>query len=399
MNINVLNKEYQRIAVVDTFTSLMWCKRYYDVGALDLEIEASIENLKIFRKNYYITRDDDDNIYRIEAIEIDTNEDGEDVLIIGAVDCKCILSQRITWSQVFSRNVTAENFIRDIINASFINPDAPDRKINNFRIEIPSLTTETTTRQSTYDDIGEKVAEICRENQFGSRMSLDADNRFVFGLYKGVDRSASQSVNPRIIFASNRENLFTAKYIFDSSKYKNTALIGGSGEGVERIMASIETASGLDRREMFVDAGSVDAPKDDRPSYAKALIAEGKLKLAETANVESFEGEIDATSYRYKTDYDLGDIVTISNKYGISIDARIVEIIETWDDTGYTVEPVFEYLAEEDNLLEALLTEDGEVLMTEYSEALMYETSPIVTEDEQNYIITEDGEYIVLEKE
>ena len=81
MNINVLNKQYQRIAVVDTFTSLMWCKRYYDVGALDLQIEATIENLKIFKKHYFITRDDDTNVYRIEAIEIDTNEDGDDVLL------------------------------------------------------------------------------------------------------------------------------------------------------------------------------------------------------------------------------------------------------------------------------------------------------------------------------
>ena len=397
MNINVLNKQYQRIAVVDTFTSLMWCKRYYDVGALDLQIEATIENLKIFKKHYFITRDDDTNVYRIEAIEIDTNEDGDDVLIIGAVDCKAILSQRITWSQVFSRNVTAEQFIENIIDVSFINPDSVDRKIDNFRLDIPSLTTETTTRQSTYDDIGEKVNQICRENQLGSRMSLDADNNFVFSLYKGVDRSASQSVNPKIVFASSRENLFSSKYVFDSSGYKNTALIGGSGEGVERIMASIETAAGLERREMFVDAGSVDAPEDDRPAYAHALIAEGKAKLTATASVESFEGEIDATAYKYKEDYDLGDIVTISNKYDISIDARIVEVIETWDETGYTVEPVFEYLAQEDDIFDALLTEDGEVLMTEYAEVLMLDYSPIVSEDEENYIITEDGENIILE--
>ena len=204
-------------------------------------------------------------------------------------------------------------------------------------------------------------------------------------------------MNPKIVFASSRENLFSSKYVFDSSGYKNTALIGGSGEGVERIMASIETAAGLERREMFVDAGSVDAPEDDRPAYAHALIAEGKAKLTETANVESFEGEIDATAYKYKEDYDLGDIVTISNKYDISIDARIVEVIETWDETGYTVEPVFEYLAQEDDIFDALLTEDGEVLMTEYAEVLMLDYSPIVSEDEENYIITEDGENIILE--
>lgn len=398
MNINVLNKNFETIAIVDVYTSLMWCKRYYDVGALDLQIEATNDNLQIFQKQFYITRNDDDNIYRIEGIELDTNENGENVLIIGAIDCKAILNQRITWSQIFSRNVTAEAFIQNILNECIINPSDPDRRISNFRTDIPTLTTETTTRQSTYDDVGEKIAELCRENQLGSRISLDEDNNFVFGLYKGVDRSMSQSTYPRVIFTPTRENLFSTKYIFNSSEYKNVALVGGEGEGEDRKTRPIGTASGLDRREMFIDAGGVSQPEGgDLVDYYHALIAEGKQKLAEKANVESFEGEIDSTAYVYKRDYNLGDIVTVSNEYGISIDARIVEIIETWDSTGYTIEPVFEYLALESDLINAILTEDSDPIFTENSEALQYETAPIIKEDESDYIITEDGQYIVME--
>ena len=62
--------------------------------------------------------------------------------------------------------------------------------------------------------------------------------------------------------------------------------------------------------------------------------AEGKEKLAEQSGVLSFEGEIDTSNYKYKEDYDVGDIVTVKNQYGITTNARITEVIETWDNTG-----------------------------------------------------------------
>ena len=57
----------------------------------------------------------------------------------------------------------------------------------------------------------------------------------------------------------------------------------------------------------------------------------------------TFTGEIipDLT-FQYKEDYDLGDIVTIENEYGISSATRITEIVENWDDNGYQIEIKFD---------------------------------------------------------
>lgn len=386
-SINVLNSNFERIAIVDDYTSLMWCKRYYEIGAVDLEVEASVENLKLFRKHFYITREDDDAIFRIEAIEIDTDENGDDKLIIGAVDCKAILNQRITWEQSFVRNSPVEGLITDMLNANVINPENQVRKIPNFITDIQTVTGELTTRQSTYDEIGNKIIELCLENKLGWKITLNQNKQFVFKTYKGVDRSILQDEVPRLIFSHEFENLFSSKYQFDSTEYKNVALIGGQGEGLDRILADIGDSEGLERREMFVDASKANSEGGDAVDYRNALISEGKEKLAETAATTSFEGEVDFNSYQYKTDYDLGDIVTITNKYGITASVRIVEIIETWDNEGYTIEPVFEYAEEEINLNNVLLTEDDEVLMTERSIPLLYETAPFITEDGQNIVM------------
>ena len=60
-------------------------------------------------------------------------------------------------------------------------------------------------------------------------------------------------------------------------------------------------------------------------------------------SVTSFTGNIIVgVNYIYKKDYNLGDIVSIINEYGISIKARICEILENQDENGYSMEPTFE---------------------------------------------------------
>ena len=45
---------------------------------------------------------------------------------------------------------------------------------------------------------------------------------------------------------------------------------------------------------------------------------------------------------RYKTKWDLGDIVaTIDREYGVSMNERVVEVLEEFDDKGYRVSPTF----------------------------------------------------------
>ena len=69
----------------------------------------------------------------------------------------------------------------------------------------------------------------------------------------------------------------------------------------------------------------------------------GLNALAENLPKETFEGTVIPNGiYKYKTDYDLGDIVKIENKYGVSADARITEVIETIDENGSSISLTFE---------------------------------------------------------
>ena len=83
--------------------------------------------------------------------------------------------------------------------------------------------------------------------------------------------------------------------------------------------------------------------------YQTYLISRGLEQMAGYGAVKSFEGKIEPnTTFVYRNDYDLGDIVTVQNGYGISISARITEVVEVFDDRGSSVEPKFEKITAEE---------------------------------------------------
>lgn len=82
-------------------------------------------------------------------------------------------------------------------------------------------------------------------------------------------------------------------------------------------------------------------------TYLLLIRSAGNNALEQRRRTQEFTGEVDTNdTYEYKRDYNIGDIVKVKNKYGISVDARISEIMESEDnESGYVVEPVFEYLS------------------------------------------------------
>lgn len=102
------------------------------------------------------------------------------------------------------------------------------------------------------------------------------------------------------------------------------------------------------------EAAQGDPPPDtallrlDNATYISYLLAQAYGKLAEHGEKTDFNGSAEPnTTFVYKQDYFLGDLVTVENEYGIKLKARIVEITEVHDDDGYSFDPIFEYITEE----------------------------------------------------
>lgn len=376
----LLDENRKRKHIIDTYSSIIWAPRYNDLGDCELVISATEENFKKINECKYITRTDDEMVCEIKKIEIQTDEENGNQFIITGTDIKNILNQRIVEKQT-NFNGFVEDYIRKLINDSIINPTNPDRKIKNFILADKVGFTEKISEQVTYDYVGNKIQELCKQYGWGYKITIVNEN-FVFSLYKGEDKS------DYITFSQDYDNISTTSYSKDDSNIKNIALIAGEGEGAERVTTTIGEGKGIDRHELYIDARDVSSEidysellssypngsekiindiiyyqvngtniailiKDDAGEitkvqlcsniYIESLKHTGYEKMSAYKSVTSFTGEIIVgVNYIYKTDYNLGDIVNLVNEYGISMKARICEVLENQEENGYNMEPTFE---------------------------------------------------------
>lgn len=376
----LLDEQLNRKHIIDTYSSIIWAKRYNSVGDCELVISATEDNFNKVKECRYISRPDDDMVCKIEKIEIQTDEENGNQFIITGTDIKNILNQRIVAKQT-NFNGLVEDYIRKLITDSIINPTNTDRKIKNFILADKVGFTERIREQVTYDYVGDKIQELCQQYGWGYKVTVNNGN-FVFALYKGEDKSQY------VTFSEDYDNISTTDYTKDDSNIKNVALIAGEGEGVARVTTSIGSGLGIDRHELYVDARDISSEidydellssypngkekiinniiyyqvnnvniailtKDDKGQVTKVKLCSnvyienlkntGYEKMSAYTTISSFTGEvIVGVNYIYKKDYDLGYIVSIVNEYGISMKARICEIIENQDENGYSMEPTFE---------------------------------------------------------
>lgn len=255
IDLYVLNGDLERIGIIDSYVSLIWSNRYNEDGDCELYVEANDYSLSMLKKGYYLIRDDDDMVCRIKKIELTTDIENGNYLIVTGYDVKDILGQRVVWSQT-NVDGNVENYIRKLINDSLVNPSLSARQIKNvsgranFFLGDKQNFTEVISEQITYKSVREKTQELCKKYGWGYKVIADIGN-FYFILYKGTDRSNS------VMFSPQFENLISTNYQEDSTNLANIALVGGEGEGSERSRNVSGYAEGLNRNEIFVDARDI----------------------------------------------------------------------------------------------------------------------------------------------
>lgn len=345
MDLWILTEDFQRVGIVDTATSVIWANRHRQHGDFEIYISASAAALDLLKEDRLVFRDDDDMVGIIERIKIDTDEENGDFLTVTGRCTRSILARRIVWEQTVI-NGTVENGMRKLVTDAFISPTIAARKYDGLTLAPAHGYSDHVQNQYTGDNLKAAVEGLCAANNYGYKMPL-VGSVLQLDFYKGADRSASQSVNPRVIFSEEYDNLTATTYTRDKTEYKSVALVAGEGEGAARRRTTVSRStdqSGLHRRELYVDARDVSSNEGEitDAEYLAQLAERGGTALSEAPIVESMEGTVEPLQmYTYKVDYFLGDIVTVVNKYGIAADAQVLEVVETWDEDGYTCTPTF----------------------------------------------------------
>ena len=374
MEFMVLNKNYDGIAMIDTFTSAIWTVRYDEAGDFEIYTPVRLDYIQVMQIGNYLWNRDSDRLMVIETVEIETDSEEGPQLIITGRSLESILDRRIvTSSQNFSGNLQSVLFA--IIQNEVISSDET-RQIPGFSLKANSDSRITSIAISELSIRGENVYDVvcslCQANKIGWRILPKGAGGFEFELYVGTYRSYAQSVNPYVTFSPSFENLLNSNYIKSFKSYKNSIYAIGTyqkevilqnkykddnGEWVVEEQTTYEeaevitwqysetaTPSGLARREMFIDNGGVnDGEQGGEYATWNAVNKEKAIaELGEHQTTTAFKGELEATrQYIYGEDFNIGDIVQVENEFGITGTVYISEIVFSQDVNGITITPTF----------------------------------------------------------
>lgn len=398
----ILGKNFATLAIVDAFDSFIWTDRYNEPGDFEIYMPIAKAPIDYIKRENYIWIKDSDRLQIIEDIEIETNaEDGDNIIITGRT-LESLLDRRSIYKSITVNN-TLESGIRQMLYENVIEPEDPNRKIPKLRfvgsndVRVLNLKMNATVFGG---DLLETIETYCKKNELGFKIVYNEHlDTLDFSLYFGEDRSYAQNYNPWVVFSAAYDNLVGSNYYESFRNLKTAAIvIGEDNEDYGQEIVHIEPypkLTGSDRRELYVDGSSIhwDVEEPDEEEIANAVrnspwanvadrtqkeIADrieqeiekawqeaieearqilraqmeelGREKLSETYITKSFEGDIEAIrQYVYGRDFFIGDVVQVRNQYGKEASSRITEVIRSHDKEGYKLTPTFTTLIGLDN--------------------------------------------------
>lgn len=370
--VEIKNADRVTIGIIDTANSVIWRSVYYGVGDFEIYAQANEHNLTLLKKGYFVTRPNNDEVGIIEEIQVTYNyQDGYMITAIGRF-AKILLDRRIIYKlsgntntptilsgkvEVAVRRTVLDNAIDCTYDSRRNIPILGLASLNNLAPVIVDENGNATRKQVSYKNLMTYTDSVLQEYGMSAKVIYnDSNKKLLYSVFMGTDHSTdNQDGNEEIIFSIDYDNLNSSTYDLNDVNYRNAALIGGEGEGLDRFYSLLRgNYSGLQLREIFVDASSVNRTYKEDGSYEEQtytdaeytamLNQQGNVELQKHLVNETFTGEINATfgRWQYGRDYSLGDIVTVQdNKLGKYINSRITEVTEVQDENGYTVDVVF----------------------------------------------------------
>lgn len=374
--------------IVDDFSSVIWKNAYYGAGEFEIYAPATGNNLALLKGgNYVLTPEGGDReVAIIERVEVTSSiEEGRMVAASGRF-AKSILDRRIIYTPVFDAGEGGNGYVWhckaktlsgkvDSAAAALVRDNATQYETGDPRLKgrrwLPvlrfdpsdaeskfpeTITVDTSEgqedaeKQVTYKNLLDYTDGLLEEYGLGAYLWLDRDTmRLRYAMRKGVPRTRDNHPEGEpVIFSQEMDNLVSTDYVYDESAKKTTALIGGEGEGIERKCAyAYEWNSGMERREVFVDASSITikaeegAPAVSLEDYRKQLETQGQQTVAQSPAEETLSGQMDITNspIAYRRDFYLGDLVTMEDAFlGLSADVRILSVTEVQDENGYNID-------------------------------------------------------------
>lgn len=336
MEIRIYNQSLDFLGLIENQSSFIWQRKYADVGTFELHVPITNQTVSLLTRGNLVTYQGAGDAGIIEELEFSDNSVLREISVKGRF-LSAYMDTRVIVGTV-NFNGYVEVAMRQLLSSVTSLPHVQLDSLHGF--------TEDVDFQATYKNLLTVEKNLALSAGFGFNFVPDFTNKTItFNIYKGVDRSKSQQDRAYVEFSENFDNINSALFYENDSLLRNVGYVGGEGEGENRVFVTIgDTATtGYNRREVFIDARDIRSDGLTDAQYKKVLKQRGKEKMEDWILAQSFECTTGANlNFKYKIDYDLGDIVTIGKEsWSIEQDLRITEITEVYENGTLQVTPTF----------------------------------------------------------
>jgi len=342
VSIRVISPQFELLGEIDDYESLQFTRRFYKVGEFELHVNMDKNNTdKLQKNNLIILGSCFNKVGIIMYRENLPDENGNDELIIKGPTLKGVMSRRLIVPSISgdgydSESGSIETILKAFVNNNVVNPTNIDRKIPQVIIATDQNRGNQDAWRGRFEILSDKLDEIGEYAQVGWDVILDTiNNKWIFDVIVGRNLSVNQDTLPPVIFSTGFDNIKNQHLIQSLLSTANLGYAGGSGDDINRLIQQVGSSTGLERIETFLDCSQV--------ADINELLTLGAQKLDVLKEIKAFEFQfIPDNTFIYEKDYDLGDTVTAqSKKWGVTMDAQIIEVKEIYEIGGNTLQAIF----------------------------------------------------------
>lgn len=327
MQLTALNSDFTIVNILNPI-NIQWSRKYYECGNFSIQLKAVDYDATML----YVYCKDRDEMGIVQKIEYSNPQNGKFIQLSG----------------MFLEKLLDDKIVHPIFNC-YGNIEVKIREmVTTYKDDIPLLQLGTLSSlgstvqfQETGMQLGLKCYEVLATQQLSYRCKYDyIANKINFEIYQGLNRTQSQSTNNYIVFSTSFRNLIDPNVVVDSSNYKNYAVVGGSGEGVDRIIQNVDLSAGGYRKKIFIDQKNTtyNSSEQTLADYKNELYQAGLEKLLDYQIINNVIFDVATANLEYLVDYNLGDRCDIIiDDLNLSLEARIISIYEVLKENQHTI--------------------------------------------------------------
>lgn len=350
MQLYVLDANYQRVAIVDEYESLIWTERYSVFGDFKLVVEPTQKMKNLLTTGKVLYHNETTVLMVIEEVYDATADDGSRTLEISGRSMEAILETRVVTGLTVNKNWTSSGTVGQVVRRLVTQICVDGLGLSEFDV-IPELYVHDSTSGMPNLEIiqvsikpkllYDAVKELCDTAGYGFRIQRQPTSpRMRFQIYAGVDK-------PNIIFSTALDNISSQSSLDSTTNFRNIAYVMGvSGTIAQTTDGKVSVyIPGLKRRVLLVDAMDIEFDDDVIlwADYREQLRQRGREELTKYRRQHLFDGEVISTGeHKYRYNYDLGDTVYLMDAGGKKYPVRVSEYIWAIDSTGLKSYPTFE---------------------------------------------------------